>query len=172
MRRVAVVGCGGSGKTTLANALGRLAAIPVIHIDSHYWKAVDGDRIESTPEQWVTCHRELISADAWIIDGMKFGVLGERLARADTVVFLDLTTVACLCGILRRRIRYRGDDRPDLGVYDRVNWAFLRWVCSFRRKHRPSLLQALSSFEGQTVVLRSRRQARRFLTTLEPGPDA
>jgi adenylate kinase family enzyme len=90
--------------------------LPVLHIDSHYWRVVDGRRVESTPEQWRQRHRELIAGESWVIDGMKFGVLDERLARADTVVFLDLSTWACLAGIARRRIRYRGRGAPELGV--------------------------------------------------------
>jgi adenylate kinase family enzyme len=81
MRRVAVIGCGGSGKTTLAKELAACLDLPVVHIDSHYWRTVDGERVESTPEQWRECHRDLIAADAWVIDGMKLGVLAERLAR-------------------------------------------------------------------------------------------
>jgi hypothetical protein len=47
MRRVAVVGCGGSGKTTLANQLAARLALSVVHIDSHYWRTIDG--IPSSP---------------------------------------------------------------------------------------------------------------------------
>ncbi len=166
MRRVAIIGCGGAGKTTLANELARRLAIPVVHIDSHYWRLVDGRRVESTPEQWAACHGGLVAQDAWVIDGMKQGVLDERLARADTVIYLDLSTRECLTGIARRRLRYRCAVRPDLGVYDRISWEFLRWVWSFRRRQRPVLLAKLASFDGQTIVLRRRRDVHRFLDTM------
>jgi adenylate kinase family enzyme len=101
------------------------------------------------------------------MDGMKLGVLQARLARADTVIYLDLPTRTCLTGILRRRIRYRGQRRPDLGVYDRITWGFLRWVWWFRRRQRPVLIDQLAHFEGQTFVLRRRRDVRRFLESIE-----
>jgi adenylate kinase family enzyme len=156
----------GPGKTVLSRELGRLLALPVVHIDSHYWRSVGAVRIESTPEQWSACHRNLIAGDRWVIDGMKLGVLAERLRRADTVVYLDLPTRTCLSGIARRRIRYRGQIRPELGVYDRINWAFLRWICSFRRRQRPQILELLETFGGELVVLQSRRDTRRFLAAI------
>ena len=93
MERIAVIGCGGSGKTTLSRRLGGLLELPVIHIDGHYWREVEGVRIESTPEQWRDTHRELVAGRRWVIDGMKLGVLEERLAAADTAIFLDLPTM-------------------------------------------------------------------------------
>lgn len=166
VRRVAVIGCGGAGKTTLANQLGALLVLPVVHIDSYYWQSVDGQRVESTPEQWRRCHHELISQDAWVMDGMKLGVLAERLARADTVIYLDVPTRECLNGIVRRRVRYRGHLRADVGVYDHISWEFLRWVWTFRRRHRPAVLDLLAAFDGKTIVLRHRRQVNRFVATI------
>jgi adenylate kinase family enzyme len=167
MRRVAVIGCGGAGKTTLANKLSHRLGIPVVHIDSHYWQLANGERVESTPEQWQARHRELISQDDWVIEGMKFGVLDERLARADTVIYLDTPTAACLTGIIRRCLRHHGQDRPELGVYVRINYAFLRWVWTFRRRQRPMLLSKLANFEGEAVILHRRRDVRRYLERID-----
>ena len=36
VERVAIVGSGGSGKTTLARALGAYAGLPVVHLDEHF----------------------------------------------------------------------------------------------------------------------------------------
>ena len=166
MRRVAVIGCGGAGKTTLANDLADRLGIPVVHIDSHYWRLVDGERVESTPEEWKARHRMLIAEDEWVIDGMKFGVLDERLARADTVIYLDPSTASCLGGIIGRFVRHRGQDRPELGVYVRINHEFLRWVSTFRARQRPLLMSKLASFEGEVVILHRRAQVRRYLETI------
>ena len=156
MRRVAVIGCGGSGKTTLSRQLVEQLALPVIHVDAHYWRYVDGERVEPAATQWADCHRQLIAGDRWIIDGMKLGVLGERLASADTVIYLDVSTLTCLLGVLRRRIRFRGRQRPELGVYDHISWQFVRWIGSFRRRQRPLILELLTGFDGDLVVVTRR----------------
>ena len=167
MRRVAVIGCGGAGKTTLARALGARLALPVVHIDGHYWR---GD-VELRPDEWAAAHRGLIDADRWVIDGMKLGTLPERLERADTVVFLDLPARTCLLGVARRRARFRGAMRPDLGVYDRITWEFLRWNVGFRRRHRPRIVALLAAHRPRVdvVILRSRRDVRRWLAGVGTG---
>ena len=73
-----------------------------------------------------------IGRPQWVMDEMKRGVLAERLARADAIVYLDLSTRACLAGVIRRRIRYRGQLRPDLGVYDQGATARVWWTKNYR----------------------------------------
>src|SRR6188474_2891382 len=101
MRRVAVIGCGGAGKTTLARELGRRLDLPVLHVDGHYWRGAGARR----GDDWAEIHGQLIAGDRWILDGMKPGLLAERLARADTAVFLDLPRRTCLRGVVSRRLK-------------------------------------------------------------------
>ena len=171
-----MIGCGGAGKTTLANELGRRLSLPVLHVDGYYWqRRPDGTEVESTPEQWHRIHEAMIADERWVIDGMKLGVLPARLEAADTVVFLDLPAWRCLWGVLKRRLRYRGQMRPDIGVYDRINAKFVRWICSFRRTVRPRILELLRECPCHVVVLHSHREVRAFLRSLprlEPGVAA
>ena len=169
MKRVAVIGCGGSGKTMLSRRLGDLLGLPVVHIDAHYWRDVEGRRVELTPAKWVEHHRGLLAGERWIIDGMKLGVLPDRLAAADTVIYLDLSMHACFSGVLRRRVRFRGQLRPDLGVYDRINWEFVRWIWSFRRRQRPLILQHLRDFDGEVIVVTRRRDLQDLQAILCPS---
>lgn len=162
MRRVAVIGCGGAGKTTLARELGRRLDLPVLHVDGHYWRGAGARR----GDDWAEIHGQLIAGDRWILDGMKPGLLAERLERADTAVFLDLPRRTCLRGVVARRLRHLGRVRSDTGTYDRLERPFLRWIWRFGRDVRPAVDAALRSCECDVVVLRSRREVDRWVASL------
>lgn len=162
MRRVAVIGCGGAGKTTLSLELGRRLDLPVLHVDGHYWRGSDAQ----LGKEWPEIHRELIARERWIIDGMKPGVLADRLERADTVIFLDLPRRTCFRGVVERRLAFRGRARPETGVDDRIDWAFMRWIWDFPRLLRPRILALLEACSCEVVVLSGRRDIDRFVDSL------
>jgi adenylate kinase family enzyme len=163
--RIAIVGCGGSGKSWLARSLGSRLGVTPVHLDGLYydqdWKPLD-------KEQFAALQRDLVAAPRWIIDGNYASSLPIRLHTADTVIFLDLPSWICLCGIARRRIRYGGGQHNDIGVYDRINANVVRYILGYRRRMAPRVRKLIAEHGGnaEVVVLRSRRAARGYLAVV------
>lgn len=167
MRRIAIIGCGGSGKTTLAQGLGRTVGLPVHHLDRLYWKA---GWTETPRTEWREIQQALCEQSAWIIDGNYGGTMDTRLAAADTIIFLDLPARSCFLGALRRYFKYRKQTRPELsrGCPERLTGDYLGWIWSYRETRRPGILRKLRGLQStkRIVILTSRGAARRFLSEL------
>ena len=168
MDRIAIIGCGGSGKSHLSRSLGTLLGITPVHLDGLYydqdWKPLD-------KEQFAALQRDLVTAPRWIIDGNYASSLPIRLQAADTVIFLDLPGWTCLYGIAQRRLRHRGGQHKDIGVYDRITWNFVRYIFGYRRQMAPRVRRLIADHAGnaEVVVLRSRHAARDYLATVTAG---
>src|SRR5262245_34571879 len=95
MRRVAVFGNAGAGKSTLAKRLSELTGLPFHPIDlirfptGYRPKEKDGGKLSD--EEYFKIHAELIKQDKWIIDGFdSVASAWERFSAADTLVYIDL----------------------------------------------------------------------------------
>src|ERR1700753_2879072 len=100
MERIAIVGCGGCGKSRLARVLGARLGITPVHLDALYY---DKDWQPLDQETFASLQCDLVAAPRWIIDGNYAATLPIRLEAADTVIFLALPGWACLWGIAARR---------------------------------------------------------------------
>lgn len=88
MRKVAVFGNAGGGKSTLSRQLSELTGLPLYILDKIKYQP---GGIEVSPEDYKRAHQQILEADQWIIDG--FGcmeTLWPRLNEADSLVFVDL----------------------------------------------------------------------------------
>ena len=112
MRRVAVIGNGGGGKTTLSRRLGRALDIPVYHVDSIQFQA--GWRYTPAEE----CDRilnDIAEGETWLIDG--FGsraAIERRLRTADAVVFVDFPIWTHYWWALKRHVGSWRSPRAEL----------------------------------------------------------
>ena len=170
MRRVAVVGPGGAGKSTFARELGRRLGLPVVHLDAHYWKP---GWTPTPPAEWGALQAELLAGERWVADGNYGATFDLRFGRADTVVVLAPPRLHCLAGALRRSLARRGEAVQAAGCPERVSADFLRWIWRYPVDSRPRLDAALARHREhlRIVELGSRREAAAFLAALTEPPD-
>ena len=164
MRKVLVIGSGGSGKSIFAARLGRLLGIEVIHLDRIHWKP---GWTETPKDEWARTVEGLVRRESWVMDGNYSGTLDIRLAACDTVIFLDMPRRVCLWRVLKRVVLYREGSRPDMaeGCAEHFNLEFLLWVWNYPATRRPKILEKLRALPpGKRVVrLRSSAEAESFL---------
>ena len=109
MRRIIVVGCQGSGKTSLALRLGRNLDLPVVHLDVLYWRP--GWK-ESDKASFRVRVADAIAGEGWVVDGSFSGLAFDfTLARADTLVIIECPRWLCL-----RRIAWRSAFGVDRAI--------------------------------------------------------
>ena len=103
MKRVAVFGNAGGGKSTLAKRLADLTRLPLYPLDMIQFRAGGG---KVPHEEYLKAHAELLRQDEWIIDG--YGCVAsawERFSRADTLVYVDLPLITHHWWVTKRLIK-------------------------------------------------------------------
>jgi adenylate kinase family enzyme len=88
MKKVAVFGNAGGGKSTLSKQLSEIAGLPLYALDKLQYQP---GGIEVPHEDYLRSHQLILDQDRWIIDGFgSIDTLWEKLNAADTLVFVDL----------------------------------------------------------------------------------
>ena len=160
MTRILLLGCAGSGKTTLARRLGDRAGAPVICLDAIWrpdWGPGDTPRFR---ELMTEAH----AAEAWISDGnFALVTFDIRLPRADLVAWLDTPRIHCAIRAILRVFRpgeaHRPSDLPKV----------LRFIWNFDRVNRPRIEAARLAYGPQAAVvhLRTGAQVEALLSSID-----
>jgi adenylate kinase family enzyme len=109
--RVSIVGCSGSGKTTIARALSSALDIPHVELDALYHQP------NWTPRPRAELRAEVgerLAGERWIIDGNYSDHVQDLVwERAQTVVWIDLSRTLTTWRVLTRSLS-RGLRRQEL----------------------------------------------------------
>jgi adenylate kinase family enzyme len=168
MDKILVIGAGGSGKSVLAARIANKTGLPLFHLDAIFWKP---GWVETPRDEWRRIVEELVGRDRWVMDGNYGGTLDLRFAACDTVLFLDVPPIICLWRVLKRRMQFHNQRRPDAGsdCPERLNWDFLHWIWTYRKKRRPKILEKLAAAQARgkkVIVLRDSNEVEAFIAQL------
>lgn len=125
-KRICIIGPSSSGKSTLAAALSKKLALPLLHLDqvAH----IPYTNWERRPdEEFQAIHDAFIERDEWIVEGNYSSFMPQRFKRADTVIFNQFNRFGCLYRFLKRSFqkdeqRAGGLEGAKNQIGDMVSW--------------------------------------------------
>jgi adenylate kinase family enzyme len=162
--RIVILGCAGSGKTTLARRLGEYTGAPVISLDAlwqPHWDAKDVPAFRSLMKQ---AH----AGDRWISEGnFAQTTFDIRLPRATLVIWLERSRLLCMWRAMTRVARH--------GESHRINklGEVLTFIWNFNRVNRPRI-EAHRELHGPSVPiyrLTGKRDIVAFLSLCNKAAD-
>jgi len=172
--RVLIIGTSCCGKTTFARALAQARGCPVIDLDDHYW--MPGWQARERDE-FVQLVQAAARGERWIAAGNYREVRPVLLARASTVVWLDLGFMRVLSrGVLRSLRRAMAREAVCNGNRESLRRAFLShegvvmWILAtwHRRRREYGALRLAQGHGGpRWLAARTPREVRLLLEHLQ-----
>ncbi|MBW4510467.1 MAG: adenylate kinase [Scytonematopsis contorta HA4267-MV1] len=170
MKKVAVFGNSGGGKSTLSKRLSEITGLPLHILDKIQYQS---GGIEVSPEDYKQAHQKILVTDQWIIDGLGcMETLWLRLNEADTLVYVDLPLYVHFWWVTKRLIA--GYFKPPSGWPD--NSPILKssltsyrvlWLCNkyLTPKYREYIKQAQNTKNVHHI--KSTKQITQFFELVE-----
>ena len=160
-QRIIVVGANGAGKTWVATRLAGQLGLPLIHNDA---LALTTNWVQRPRDAVRNARDEQAEGAAWIIEGGPSILRGTALARAEMVIWLDMSRGLRLRRVLWRTMTHIGRQRPEHppGNRDwpgRRQFRFIAKVWTSDRVMRESVEAALAGYEGRVMHLKTPQAA-------------
>ena len=159
-KKIIVIGCPGSGKTTFAEKLSKIMGLPLFYLDAIWHKP---DRNHISREDFDKRLAEISKMHGWIIDGNYSRTLEKRIKMSDTIILFDLPTEVCLQGATDRL----GKERYDVPWIDtELDPKLKTEIEEFPFKTLPAIYTLLDKYreKKQIIIFKSREQADWFLS--------
>lgn len=162
MKKIIVIGCSGSGKTTFAEKLRDKIGIELFYLDAIWHRP---DRTHISREEYDARLSEILALDSWIIDGNYSRTIETRMAACDTVFLFDLPVEVCLEGAISRL----GKARYDMPWIDtELDPKLKRDIEEVPSKNLPAIYALLDKYSDKNItIFKSREEADKFLANIK-----
>ena len=157
-QKIIVLGCPGSGKSTLSEKLRGVTGLPLFHLDAIWWNP---DRSHISREEFDQKLDAILRTDKWIIDGDYSRTYEIRFQSCDTVLFLDYSMEECMSGIKERIGKVRAD-MP--WTEQELDPELVKLVEDYPKANRPVILSLFEKYpDVNRIVFKSRLEASEWM---------
>ncbi len=165
MKRIAIIGSSGSGKSTFANNLGKKLNRKVIHLDKEYYHSGWEEKYP-IKEDWNNFQRSLVEQQEWIIDGNYRSSLDIRLSQADTIIFFDFPVWRCLFRVFARTLSMEQPfDKPE-GTRNTISWRLIKFIFTYPRQKVYNLIDGFRH-KSKVYIVKNNKEIQKLLDSME-----
>ena len=156
--KIHIIGCSGSGKTYLANALSRKYNISHFDLDDIQWdNNAKGYGEMRTLDKRKALLQEILFNNEWIIEGVYYAWVQQSFDEADKIYVLNMPSYLCKSRIIMRFIKrklgiLKGKRETLKSVYN-----LLKWTETFQDKNLKEIRSILDRY-GDKVIWLSRKK--------------
>ena len=156
IKKISIVGGPSSGKSTLAENIGRKLDLPITHMDAiNYnanWEEVD-------PKKRDDIYRRIIKEPKWVMDGTYMDTLRERMLASELIIFLDYSTIAKVLGIIIRTLKFKGGERKEIpGCNEKIDFEFIKFTATWNSKKRKKVYKAFEGIAKEKILIFKNRK--------------
>lgn len=160
-KKIIIIGCSGSGKSTFARKLAEITDLPLYYLDMIYWKE---DCSHITRTEFIEKQKEILQGNEWIVDGNFRNTLEMRIKESELIFFFDIPTEECIEGALNRGKR---EDMPCVLPADEE---LINCIKEYNLACKPTVLNYFLKYsDKKVVVFNSREDADRYIMNLSVG---
>jgi len=167
MNRIIVIGCPGSGKSTLTFKLQNILKYPVMHLDKVYH--IDNDTRISTEELIEKVNEFASSNNDWIIDGNYITTMEQRIILADTIILLDIDSNICVQNAISRSKKERQEDMAVGFDVSKISQDFLNYIAKFKETTLPKIMELYEKYKNtkRFIILKSYKDIDDYISKLQ-----
>jgi len=162
MKKIIVIGCPGSGKTTFAERLRDKTDLPLYYLDAIWHKP---DKTHISREDFDSKIDSILAQDSWIIDGNYQRTIERRLRACDAVFLFDLPADVCVEGATARI----GKERYEMPWLETcLDPEFKKTIEEFSTKNLPAIYHLIDRYykDKTVVIFKNREEADAFLSKI------
>jgi len=163
-KKIHIIGSVGSGKTTLARNLSSKLQIPFYELDNVVWKRCKTGDIRRSDEERDLYLSEIISSEAWIVEGVHHKWVMQSFENAEIIIFLDTDYSKRTFRIIKRFILQKlrlekANYKPTFDIFKKM----FDWNAYFEKESKQEIVSMLNQYNDKLLILKENTDVKKYL---------